>query len=58
MICADVFVGDRIPAELQTMDALISMKGMLKPNGLLLYNRLSRYQPDIDANLKFLDRIF
>lgn len=58
MICTDVFVGDRIPADLQTIDALTSMKGMLKPNGLLLYNRLSRYQPDIDSNLRFLERVF
>ncbi len=58
MICTDVFIGDRIPAELQTIEALTLMKGMLRSNGLLLYNRLSRYQPDIDANLKFLNRIF
>ncbi|MEP6794017.1 MAG: methyltransferase domain-containing protein [Saprospiraceae bacterium] len=58
MICTDVFVGDRIPADLQTEEALTSMKGMLRPNGLLLYNRLSRYQPDIDANLKFLNQVF
>jgi hypothetical protein len=58
MICSDVFVGDRIPPELQTVEALTSMKSMLRPNGLLLYNRLSRYQPDIDASLRFLDQIF
>lgn len=58
LICTDVFVGDRIPADLQTMDALNSMKAMLKPNGLLLFNRLSRYQPDIDDSLTFLDNVF
>ncbi|MEO6132009.1 MAG: methyltransferase domain-containing protein [Saprospiraceae bacterium] len=36
MICMDVFVGDRIPADLQTEEALDAMKEMLKPNGVLL----------------------
>lgn len=58
MICVDVFVGDKIPSDLQTQDALMAMKKMLNPNGVLLYNRLSRYQPDIDESLKFLDAIF
>ena len=58
MICSDVFIGDRIPANLQTEAALESMKEMLKPNGLLLYNRLSRFEPDIRDNLKFQDEVF
>ena len=53
LICSDVFVGDKIPKGLQTEEALFSMKEMLKPNGLLLYNRLARYQHDIDACLRF-----
>lgn len=58
MICSDVFVGDQIPKSLQTIEALESMKSMLKPNGLLLYNRLSRFEPDIRANQTFLDDVF
>ena len=58
MICSDVFIGDRIPAELQTEEALYSMKEMLKPGGVLLYNRLSRFSPDMKASLKFRDEIF
>ena len=58
MICSDVFVGDRIPEGLQTEEALDAMKEMLKPNGLLLYNRLSRYSPDIQASIKFRDDVF
>jgi hypothetical protein len=34
------------------------MKNMLRTNGLLLYNRLSRFKPDVDKNLKFLDEAF
>jgi spermidine synthase len=58
MICSDVFVGDAIPLELQTTEALEAMKEMLRPNGILLYNRLSRYKPDIDKSLKFRDEVF
>jgi spermidine synthase len=58
LICSDVFVGDAIPAELQTEEALRAMKKMLLPGGLVLYNRLSRYKPDIDKSLKFKDEVF
>ena len=58
MICSDVFVGDAIPAELETEEALQAMKEMLLPGGLILYNRLSRYKPDIDKSLKFRDEVF
>ncbi|MEP6646236.1 MAG: methyltransferase domain-containing protein [Saprospiraceae bacterium] len=58
MICADVFVGDRIPADLQTEEALDAMKALLRPGGILFYNRLSRYQPDIDSSLMYLDKVF
>jgi spermidine synthase len=58
LICQDVFVGDRIPEELQTEQALYAMKEMLRPNGILLYNRLSRYEPDIRRSLEFRDKVF
>jgi SAM-dependent methyltransferase len=58
MICADVFVGDAIPKSLQTLAALQQMNDLLKPGGILLYNRLSRYKPDIDQSIKFRDEVF
>lgn len=58
MICSDVFVGDTIPDELQTEEALRAMKAMLLPGGLILYNRLSRYKSDMDKSLKFRDEVF
>ncbi len=58
MICSDVFVGDRIPDSLQTEEALEMMNDMLRPNGVLLYNRLSRYEPDIQASLDFNEKVF
>lgn len=53
LICQDVFVGDRIPSELESESALLSMKRLLKPKGLLLYNRLARFKPDIEKSLRF-----
>lgn len=58
MICSDVFVGDRIPEELETVEALEAMKNMLLPGGILLYNRLSRFEPDIKKSLTFLNEVF
>ena len=58
MVCSDVFVGDRIPEELETEEALLAMKELLKPGGVLLYNRLSRYDPDKAKSLKFRDEVF
>ncbi len=58
MICSDVFVGDRIPEQLETEEALTAIRDLLNPGGILLYNRLSRYKPDIAKNLKFRDEVF
>ena len=58
MICMDVFIGDRIPKSLESEEALTSMKELLKPNGILLYNRLSRYEPDIQASRAFHEQVF
>jgi hypothetical protein len=53
-----VFKGDHIPEELETEEALLAMKGMLNPGGILMYNRLSRYPPDTHKSLKFRDERF
>lgn len=58
LICSDVFVGDRIPEELETLEALEAMRDLLNPGGVLLYNRLGRGLEDIDKNLKFRDEVF
>lgn len=58
IICHDVFVGDRIPSSLQSIDALIKMKSLLSPNGILLYNRLSRYSTDIQESRRYYNEVF
>ena len=52
MICSDVFVGDEIPESLESEEALLEMKEMLNPRGLLLFNRLNRFESDTERNLK------
>jgi hypothetical protein len=34
------------------------MNEMLRPGGIWLYTRLSRYKPDIDQSLRFRDEAF
>jgi SAM-dependent methyltransferase len=58
MICVDVFVGDQIPGSVQSIEALEQMNDLLNPGGILLYNRLSRYRPDIEQSLRFHDNAF
>ncbi len=58
LICSDVFVGDKIPEELETMETLEAMRDRLNPGGVVLYNRLSRGPEDWDQNMKFRDEVF
>lgn len=58
LICSDVFVGDHIPEELETLESIEAMQAMLNPGGVVLYNRLSRGPEDIDKNLKFKEEVF
>jgi spermidine synthase len=58
MICSDVFVGDLIPEDLESLESLEAMRDLLNPGGVLLYNRLSRYKQDVAKNLKFRDEVF
>jgi spermidine synthase len=58
LICSDVFEGDHIPDALETEEALLAMRELLNPGGIVIYNRLSRYKSDIAKNLKFRDEAF
>lgn len=58
ILCSDVFIGDHIPDDLQSVTALTAMRDLLQPGGLLLYNRLSRYKSDREQNLRFLHDVF
>ena len=58
LICSDVFEGDHIPESLETEEALLAMRDLLNPGGVLLYNRLSRYKSDRAKSLKFRDEVF
>ncbi len=58
MICSDVFVGDEIPDDMQSEEALLAMRDLLSPGGLLLFNRLNRFESDTIKNLRFADEVF
>ncbi len=58
LICSDVFAGDHIPPEMETSEALEAMRDMLHPQGVLLFNRLSRHPSDIKKNIRFRDEAF
>jgi len=42
VICMDIFVDDQVPADFKTDAFLFELKRILSPDGLLLYNKLSR----------------
>lgn len=41
MICVDIFVGDRTPDDFTTAEYLESLKRILNPDGLIIYNTLA-----------------
>lgn len=58
MICVDIFVDDVIPGEVQSMEFMENLKSLLDPDGILLYNCLSRTREDIDKTMAFGNRVF
>ena len=58
LIAMDVFLDDKIPENLQTEEYLETLKSLLKPGGLLLYNRLALSQQDLEETEKFFDDVF
>ncbi len=58
MICMDVFSDDIIPADCQTSDFTDNLKRLLKPGGLLLYNRLALAEKDKAEAQRFFETEF
>ncbi len=58
LICMDVFKDDFIPEEFETLEYLETLKDLLNPNGMLLYNRLASFKKDIEASQKFKEEKF
>lgn len=58
LICMDIFLDDTVPARFESLGFLRQLKGLLAPNGVLLYNRLAAKSKDIDQSFDFYQQRF
>lgn len=58
LVCMDVFLDDAIPNEFEQHNFLHHLKGLIAPNGLLMYNRLANTHQDKTATASFFEKIF
>lgn len=58
LICMDVFLDDVVPESFEKEIFLESLKGMLKPGGLLLFNRLAATEKDKKGSQQFFETSF
>ena len=54
LICMDVFLDDEIPEHFESEDYLLQLKDLLKPNGILLFNKLALREDDKERCKAFL----
>lgn len=58
LICMDVFLGDLIPATFEQEAYLKDLKRLLRPNGLLVFNRLAMTPFDKSLSRNYYHEIF
>lgn len=58
LICMDVFVDDIIPMECQSLAFCEALKESLNPNGILVFNRLSRNEKDLKQTKAYFNKMF
>ena len=58
LICMDVFLDDQIPEEFTQTDFLEALRDLLRPGGILLYNRLSATDEDMALSEVFWQNAF
>ncbi len=58
LVCMDVFLDDAVPEDFEKVDFLKDLKRMLRPEGILLYNRLSYSDSDKQRSQLFFDQSF
>lgn len=58
LICMDVFLDDQIPEAFAQKDFLETLRALLRPGGVLLYNRLSATQEDKRLSKAFYEEAF
>lgn len=50
LICVDIFIDDRIPTVFDEIQFLQLLKGRLKNNGFIIFNRLAESSEDVQKN--------
>lgn len=58
LICMDIFLDDTIPTQFESVPFLENLQSMLRPEGLLLYNRLALNAQDREKSQAFFDTAF
>lgn len=58
LICVDVYLDDKIPAPFEEISFLEALKDTIHPDGVILFNRLSRKKEDLQQTAKFYDEKF
>ena len=58
LICMDVFLDDAIPAGFESAGFLEKLRLLLRPSGLLLYNRLASGAGDRSSSQRFFRNVF
>jgi SAM-dependent methyltransferase len=58
LICMDVFLDDQIPDTFTGQSFLKELQGLLRPGGILLYNRLSATPEDLRLTRTFWENCF
>ncbi|MCB9285245.1 MAG: hypothetical protein H6563_14330 [Lewinellaceae bacterium] len=58
LIAMDIFLEDVIPGEFESVEYLERLASLLSPRGVLLYNRLSRTNEDLQRTRLFFRQVF
>lgn len=58
LITMDIFLDDEVPEKFERADFLEDLDRLLSPEGLLLYNRLSRTRADLEKTRRFYEEVF
>ncbi|MEZ4984982.1 MAG: fused MFS/spermidine synthase [Saprospiraceae bacterium] len=57
LICVDIFDDDKVPAIFESVDFLEQTATLLRPGGVLVFNRLAANEGDKNESLSFLKRL-
>ena len=58
LICVDIFDDDKVPAQFETEDFLAQAAQLLRPGGVLLFNRLAATAKDKELSTRFFEEHF